>query len=84
VSDVHEAGAERIALPNRITDWSRLKIIDDVIHYRLYGQDGSIRSMTCADNVENRNFVSWVQIHDRYAGATMIPPLDQDRGHPLP
>lgn len=77
MTDVHEAGAERVYLPNRITDWSRLKIVDGTIHYRLYGQDGSIQPMTCADNIENRNFVSWVQIHDRYVGSSMPPPLDQ-------
>lgn len=66
-----------LGLPNTTTDWSRLKIVDGTIHYRLYKQDGSIQSMTCADNVENRNFVSWVQMRDRYAGAVMPPPLGQ-------
>lgn len=68
MSDFFSGGAEKIRLPNRITDWSKLRIENGVIHYRLYQQDGSERAMTCADNVENRNFVSWVQMHDRNVG----------------
>jgi hypothetical protein len=68
---------KRFGIPLCVTDWSKLKIVDGVIHYRIYQQDGTIQAMTCADTVENRNFVSWVQIHDRFAGATMPPPLSQ-------
>lgn len=75
MTDVHEMGAERVYLPSRITDWSKIRIVGGVIYYRLYGQDGSVQPMTCADTVENRNFVSWVQMHDRYAGSEMSPPL---------
>ncbi len=48
-----------------VTDHSKLRIVDGVIHYKLYQQDGSMRDMTCPDTLYNRNFVSWVQIHDR-------------------
>lgn len=57
-----------LGLPGRVTDWSKLRIEDGVIHYRLYQQDGGSQPMTCPDTIENRNFVSWVQIHDRAVG----------------
>lgn len=55
-------------LPAKIIDLSKLRIENGIIHYRLYQQDGTSQPMTCADTVENRNFVSWVQIHDRSVG----------------
>jgi len=52
-----------------IRDHSKLKIVEGVIHYRLYQQDGSMQDMTCRDTPDNRMFVSWVQMHDRYTGS---------------
>lgn len=49
-----------------IRDFSKLKIRDGAVHYRLYQQDGTMQPMSCADTPSNRLFVSWVQIHDRY------------------
>ena len=46
-------------------DFSKLRIGDGVIHYRLYQQDGSMVEMEVEDTYSNRLFVSWVQIHDR-------------------
>ena len=51
-----------------LRDFSRLDIRDGMIHYRLYQQDGSLAPMTARDMPDNRLFVSWVQIHDRYSG----------------
>lgn len=48
-----------------LADFSKLHIEDGVIHYELYGQDGTRVPMTCADNQSNRLFVSWVQKFDR-------------------
>lgn len=47
-------------------DFSKLKIVDGSIHYRLYQQDGTMVAMTIADTYSNRLLVSWIQIHDRY------------------
>jgi hypothetical protein len=47
-----------------IADFSKLRIIDGRIHYRIRQQDGSFQTMSCADTQSNRLFVSWVQIHD--------------------
>jgi hypothetical protein len=52
--------------PMALDDFSKLRIEDGVIHYRLYRQDGSMQHMTCADTQSNRLFVSWVQKFDRY------------------
>lgn len=52
--------------PSKITDFSKLKIKDGKIYYKLYAQDGTFIPMTCEDTYSNRLFVSWVQIHDRY------------------
>lgn len=52
--------------PCALRDFSKLKIVDGVIHYRLYQQDGSMVNMTVRDTYSNRLFVSWVQVHDRY------------------
>jgi hypothetical protein len=54
------------ATPNDPRDFSKLRIVDGVIHYKLYQQDGSMVDMTVKDTHSNRLFVSWVQIHDRY------------------
>lgn len=47
-------------------DFSKLRIIGDRIHYRIYQQDGSMQAMDCADTRSNRIFVSLLQIHDRW------------------
>lgn len=39
------------------------------ILYQLYGQDGELVSMKCADTPSNRLFVIWVRQHDRYTPA---------------
>lgn len=49
-----------------LTDWSKLRIVDGVIYYRIYLQDGSMQAMTAIDNFHNRQCVAWIQIHDRY------------------
>lgn len=46
--------------------FSKLRIEGDVIHYRLYQQDGTMQPMTCKNTLSNRMFVDWVQIHDSY------------------
>ena len=50
----------------KVTDFSKLKIENGVIYYKLYQQDGSMVDMTVRDTYSNRLFVSWVQIHDRH------------------
>jgi hypothetical protein len=50
-------------------DFSKLKIVDGVIHYKIYQQDGSMVDMTVEDTYSNRLLISWIQIHDRYTGA---------------
>lgn len=52
--------------PMALADFSKLKIVDGVIHYKVYAQDGSFIPMTVPDNHSNRLFVSWVQKFDRY------------------
>lgn len=47
-------------------DTAKLDIRNGVIHYALYQQDGSLQPMQTRDTYENRRFVEWVQIHDRY------------------
>lgn len=59
-----DEGIEYVPMP--LTDFSKLNIANGVIHYRLYGQDGSFVPMTLMDNYSNRLFVSWVQKFDRY------------------
>jgi hypothetical protein len=49
-----------------LNDFSKLRIEDGRIHYRLYQQDGTMQDMDCADTLSNRLFVSWVQKIDRY------------------
>lgn len=49
-----------------INDFSKLKISNGVIHYKLYRQDGSMQEMDCADNMDNRLCISWIQKFDRY------------------
>ena len=55
--------------PCDLTDFSKLDIRGGRIHYRLYQQDGAMQKMDCADNYDNRLYVSWIQIHDRYTVA---------------
>ncbi len=50
-----------------VHDWSKLKIVDGVIHYAIYQQDGSMQPMSCSDTLQNRTYVAWMQIHDRMA-----------------
>jgi hypothetical protein len=47
-----------------------------ILHYKLYGQDGQLIDMTCADTPDMRRFVEWVRKHDRYtvAGEDEPPP----------
>lgn len=52
-----------------IHDFSKLRIEDGKIKYRLYRQDGSMQDMETTDTVSHRLFVSWVQIHDRWKAA---------------
>jgi hypothetical protein len=37
-----------------------------LLKYRLYGQDGRLIEMTCADTPSMREFTEWVRIHDRH------------------
>ena len=53
-------------MANELLVKAKLDIRDGRIHYRLYQQDGSMQSMDCQDTLSNRQFVSWVQAHDRY------------------
>ena len=55
-----------------VTDFSKLRIVDGIIHYRMYQQDGSMTNMTVKDTYSNRLFVSWVQIHDRYTDDALV------------
>ena len=65
IDEAHEKlGKEYV--PNKINDFSKLKIHNGVIHYKLYSQSGDFVPMTIKDTYSNRLFVSWVQIHDRY------------------
>jgi hypothetical protein len=49
-----------------LTDFSRLRIEEGQIHFRLYRQDGTMQPMTVEDSPMNRLYVSWMQIHDRH------------------
>lgn len=49
-----------------LTDFSKLRIVDGAIHYRIQQQDGSMQPMTCRDTPSNRLFVSWLQVHDGF------------------
>lgn len=51
-----------------VNDWSKLRIVDGVIHYGVYQQDGSLQPMTAPDTMHSRQVVSWIQIHDRNVG----------------
>jgi hypothetical protein len=42
---------------------------DGTLHYRLYDQDGKFISMSCKDTLENRRFVEWTRMFDRYSGS---------------
>lgn len=42
------------------------------ILYQIYGQDGRLIDMKCADTPSNRMFVLWVRQHDRYSGAGRV------------
>jgi hypothetical protein len=52
-----------------LNDFTRLRIVDGMIHYRLYQQDGTMQDMICKDTQSNRLFVSWVQKFDRYTAS---------------
>lgn len=52
--------------PCDLQDFSKLRIADGRIHFSLYQQDGSLQAMSCADTYQNRLYVSWFQMHDRY------------------
>lgn len=52
-----------------LNDFSKLRISDGRIHFGLYRQDGSMQEMAVADTHQNRLYVSWFQIHDRYTRA---------------
>jgi transcriptional regulator of NAD metabolism len=43
-----------------------LDIRDGVIHYGIYGQDGSMIPMKVKDSPDMQRFVRWVRRHDRY------------------
>lgn len=49
-----------------LNDFSSLDCREGKIFYRLYQQDGTLQEMNCTDTYQNRLYVSWVQIHDRY------------------
>ena len=49
-----------------IRNSSKLNISNGAIHYKMYLQTGDMIDMSLEDTLENRLFVSWVQIHDRY------------------
>lgn len=51
-------------MSNPLIDPSKLDIRNGVIYYKIRQQDGSFISMTVADSLSMRLFVSWVQIHD--------------------
>jgi len=55
-----------VTLPLPLDDFSKLRLGEGIIRYRLYQQDGSMVEMTCEDKLSNRLFVSWVQKFDRY------------------
>lgn len=48
-----------------VTDHSKLDIRDGAIHCFIYQQDGSKQAMKFIDNRFNRDFISWLQIHDQ-------------------
>ena len=51
------------------TDDSKISVVNGIIHYFIYRQDGTKQPMTAADRGSNRPYVSWIQIHDRYTGS---------------
>jgi len=65
---------------NPLVTRARLDIRDDVIHYRLYQQDGSMQAMRCADTQSNRLFVSWVQAFDRMGARAPLSPTGGENG----
>lgn len=48
-----------------VSDHSKLRVKDGVIHYFIYQQDGSKQPMAAPDTFHNRQVVSWIQIHDQ-------------------
>lgn len=58
-----------------LVDLAKLDIRDGAINYRLYQQDGSLVPMTVRDSFGMRQFVAWVQMHDRYTPQAEPPPL---------
>ena len=66
--EVTRAEARRLLSATPFGSGEKLRIEGGIIHYRLYQQDGTLEPMTCADTKENRMFVEWVQMRDRYTG----------------
>jgi hypothetical protein len=46
---------------------------DGVLHYKLYDQTGEFVAMRCPDTPENRRFVEWTRMFDRYSGVRSAP-----------
>lgn len=53
-------------LKGDVLDHSKVEVVDGVIHYFLYQQDGTKQPMTAPDTMHNRQIISWIQMHDRY------------------
>ena len=51
-----------------VSDCSKLRIRDGVIHYGIYQQDGTMQPMTAPDTMHNRQIVSYIQMVDRNVG----------------
>jgi hypothetical protein len=60
----NEKGKEYVK--GKLSDFSKIKIVDGTIHYKLYDQEGKFTPMTLPNTYSNRLLVSWIQIHDRY------------------
>lgn len=65
----HESQAQPFTKCNP-RDFSKLRIRDGTIFYKLYSQDGTFVEMTMKDNLSNRLLASWIAIHDRWGGPT--------------
>jgi hypothetical protein len=48
-----------------LVDLSKLDIRDGTINYFIYQQNRTKQPMSCPDTPHNRQFVSYVQIHDQ-------------------
>lgn len=65
-----------------LIDLSKLRLVDGMIHYFLYQQDGSKQPMTCRDTQSNRLFVAWAQIHDSPLTGSSAEELERRRNAP--